>query len=75
MSHADTIQNPDTFERLLNAREVCEILGRSHASLYRDVNAGLIPPPVKIGASSRWPASEITALVERAKAQRDRAAA
>jgi len=61
----------DNFDRLLTSKEVCKILGRSHASLYRDIAVGLIPAPVKLGASSRWPASEILAVVEKAKAQRD----
>ena len=58
-------------DRLLTSKEVCEWLGRSHASLYRDIAAGLINPPLKIGHSSRWPASEIRALIEKAKAACD----
>jgi predicted DNA-binding transcriptional regulator AlpA len=58
-------------DRLLTSKEVCEWLGRSHASLYRDIAAGLIQPPIKIGASSRWPASEIRALIDKAIAKRD----
>lgn len=59
------------LDRLLTSKEVCEWLGRSHASLYRDIAAGLIQPPIKIGASSRWPASEIRALIDKAIAKRD----
>jgi predicted DNA-binding transcriptional regulator AlpA len=58
-------------DRLLTSKEVCAALGRSHASLYRDIAAGRIAPPVKIGASSRWPASEIRALIDKAIATRD----
>ena len=58
------------LDQLLTSQEVCETLRRSRASLYRDIAAGLIPAPVKIGHSSRWPASEIRALVEKAKAAR-----
>ena len=64
-------QANDGIDYLLTAKEVCEWLGRSHASLYRDISGGKIPPPVKIGHSSRWPASEIRAFIERAKAKRD----
>ena len=60
---------------LLSAREVCAVLGRSHASLYRDIAAGRIKPPVKVGSSSRWPACEIRALIENAKAARNEQAA
>jgi predicted DNA-binding transcriptional regulator AlpA len=63
------------LDPLLTSKEVCEWLGRSHASLYRDIAGGQIPPPVKIGHSSRWPASEIRALIEKAKAARDAEAA
>jgi predicted DNA-binding transcriptional regulator AlpA len=58
-------------DRLLTSKDVCEWLGRSHASLYRDIAGGQIPPPLKIGHSSRWPTSEIRALIEKAKAARD----
>ncbi len=64
-------QAANDLDRLLTSKEVCEWLGRSHASLYRDIAGGQIPPPLKIGHSSRWPASEIRALIERAKAARD----
>jgi len=63
------------LDPLLTSKEVCEWLGRSHASLYRDIAGGQIPPPLKIGHSSRWPASEIRALIEKAKAVRDAEAA
>ena len=59
------------IDYLLTAKEVCEWLGRSHASLYRDISDGQIPQPIKLGRSSRWPVSEIRALIERAKAKRD----
>jgi len=65
----------NNLDRLLSAREVCEWLGRSPASLYRDIARGAIRPPLKIGHSSRWPASEIQALIEKAKAARDAEAA
>ncbi len=64
----------DDLDLLLTSKQVCEWLGRSHASLYRDIAGGQIPPPVKIGHSSRWPASEIRDLIEKAKAARDEAA-
>lgn len=68
------VQAANDLDRLLTSREVCEWLGRSHASLYRDIAGGQIPPPIKIGHSSRWPASEIRDLIEKAKAARDEAA-
>ena len=64
-------QGANDIDRLLTSKEVCEWLGRSHASLYRDIAGGQIPPPVKIGHSSRWPANEIRAVIARAMAARD----
>lgn len=41
------------FEQLLHVERLPSVLarvGRSRASLYRDIAAGLFPAPVKIGA-------------------------
>ncbi len=58
---------------LLSLFQAKEILGGcSTATFYRRVADGTIPPPVKIGAMSRWPKSEIEAVIERAKAQREK---
>ena len=40
---------------LLNISEIRALAGRSNASIWRDVKAGRLPLPLKIGAgSSRW---------------------
>ena len=33
---------------------VCAMKGRSKASVWRDVAAGRLPTPVKLGGSTRW---------------------
>lgn len=33
---------------------VCGVTGRSRASVWRDVIAGRLPHPVKLGHSTRW---------------------
>lgn len=59
---------------LLAVREVAALLGVSVPTVYRGVAAGTLPRPVKIGAASRWPRSEIRAFIERAKAAREKVA-
>jgi predicted DNA-binding transcriptional regulator AlpA len=49
--------------QLLTLKEVCALLRRSKASIYRDVAAGHFPKALKIGASSRWLESEIHAYI------------
>ncbi len=46
------------------------MLGCSRATFWRRVNDGTVSQPVRIGGMSRWPVSEIIAVIERAKAQR-----
>jgi predicted DNA-binding transcriptional regulator AlpA len=55
---------------LLTDREGAAILSVSIPTFWRRVSDGTVPKPVKIGALSRWPQSEIMAVIERAKAQR-----
>jgi predicted DNA-binding transcriptional regulator AlpA len=55
-----SITSPD---RLLKLPQVCDMLGRSRASIYRDIAAQAFPEPVKVGASSRWRMSEVQAYI------------
>lgn len=59
---------------LLTAREAAPLLGISVPTFWRRVSDGTIPKPLKLGALSRWPQSEILAVIERAKAARSEAA-
>jgi len=52
-----------THDILLKFSEVCKILARSRASIYRDSQAGRFPEPVKLGGSSRWRRSDVLAIV------------
>ncbi|MFC0339774.1 helix-turn-helix transcriptional regulator [Paracoccus niistensis] len=61
-------------DRLLRDKDAAEALGVSKTTFWRRVNDGTVPPPVKIGGSTRWPQSEIQAVIERAKATRMAAA-
>lgn len=60
---------------LLSAREGASVLQVSVPTFWRRVADGTVPKPVKIGALSRWPRSEIVAVIEKAKATRAKVAA
>lgn len=50
----------NTMERLLTARQVCETLGVSRATLYRLLNRGSLPKPLTVSLrAKRWKQSEI----------------
>ena len=55
---------------LLTAREAAPLLGVSVPTFWRRVADGTIPKPIKLGALSRWPQSEILQVIENAKAAR-----
>lgn len=58
---------------LLKAREAAALLGISEPTFWRHVGKGKLPKPLKLGASSRWPQSEILDVIEKAKADRNAA--
>lgn len=63
--------NPITpVDPLLRDREGAQMLGVSVPTFWRRVADGTISPPIKLGRLSRWPQSEILAVIERAKAAR-----
>ena len=52
-------------DRLLRRRKVEEITGLGRSSIYRQMQDGAFPRPVKVGSAAvRWRASDITAWVE-----------
>ena len=55
---------------LLTAREGAATLQISTPTFWRRVADGTIPRPIKLGSLSRWPQSEILAVIETAKAKR-----
>lgn len=56
---------------LIRDGDAAELLGCSKATFWRRVADGTIPKPVKIGGMSRWPQSEIVAVIEAAMARRE----
>jgi predicted DNA-binding transcriptional regulator AlpA len=60
----------EDLNHLIRDSEAATLLACSKATFWRRVSDGTIPRPLKIGGMSRWPRSEILAVIERAKAQR-----
>ena len=52
---------------LLTIKDVCTLLHRSKASIYRDIKAGEFPEPLKIGGSSRWMVSDVEVRITSAR--------
>ena len=55
---------------LLTVRESAACLQISVPTFWRRVADSTIPKPIKLGGLSRWPKSEILAVIETAKAAR-----
>jgi predicted DNA-binding transcriptional regulator AlpA len=53
---------------LLDRIEVCRYFGGTRpinaSTLYRQIRKGLLPPPVRIGGSSRWLREECEAALQ-----------
>ncbi|UYV37391.1 DNA-binding protein [Rhodobacteraceae bacterium D3-12] len=67
----NTASDLGPIDPLLTAREGAKVLNISLPTFWRRVADGTITRPVKLGAASRWPQSEIVAVIEAAKADRD----
>ncbi len=51
-------------EARVEIRVLCALFGRSRPSIWRDVAAGRLPAPVKVGGSSRWRVGDIRAVLK-----------
>lgn len=60
----------DAIDPLIRDGEAAEMLGCSKATFWRRVADGTVTKPLKIGGTSRWPQSEIQAVILKAKAER-----
>jgi predicted DNA-binding transcriptional regulator AlpA len=56
---------------LLTDRESAALLRCGVSDVPRWVAKRIVKPPIKLGGTSRWPRSEILAVIEAAKAERD----
>ena len=57
-------------DQLLSVKDLCNRLQRSRASIYRDIQAGLLATPLKLGGSSRWVEADVQDYINRALASR-----
>ena len=51
------------LDPLLTIDGVVTILGRSRASIYRDIRRGEFPAALKLGGSSRWSVADVQAYI------------
>lgn len=58
-----------TVDPLLRVNDVTEMLGISVASLYRRMDDGTIPRPIKLGNLSRWSRADIERAINAARQQ------
>ena len=64
------MNSPATPDRLLRRSSVEEVTGLSKASIYRLMDEGSFPPPVRIGTRAvAWPQSAIVEWIEARKAE------
>nr|WP_321981803.1 AlpA family phage regulatory protein [uncultured Cohaesibacter sp.] len=52
-------------DRLVSITEVCRLLNRSKASIYRDIKRGAFPRQIKIGCSAKWRMSDIESIIRK----------
>ncbi len=60
---------------LLDVKAVAALFQSSPATIWRRVNDGTLPQPVRISGMTRWARDEIDAVIDRAKAARDQSKA
>jgi excisionase family DNA binding protein len=57
-------------ERFVSLKEVAEVLRVNTRTVYRLIQAGQMPQPVKVGRSLRFPVSDVEVYIERLKRSR-----
>ena len=58
-------------DRLIDIHEVCGLLSRSKASIYRDMKRGAFPSQIKIGWSAKWRMSDIQKFISNSPEAQD----
>ena len=58
---------------LLDVKAVAALFQASPSTIWRRVNDGTMPRPIRIGGMTRWARDEIDAVIDRAKRARDEA--
>ncbi len=70
--YLQSVTNIDSklIDPLLTASEGAALIQVSVPTFWRWVLKRILPKPVKLGGMSRWPQSELLAVIEKAKAAR-----
>jgi excisionase family DNA binding protein len=58
---------------MFSDRDVAEFLACSRSTIWRWVEAGVLPKPIKIGGVSRWKLEDLEAVIEAASSRREAA--
>lgn len=63
---SDKLTDPHMFDRLINIKEVSYMMGLKRATIYKWINEGKFPRPLKVGEkASRWKRNEILEFISR----------
>ena len=68
----DTLHRIGAPDRLIRMRDLIELTALSRATIYREMEAGNFPLPIRIGGNNRWPMADILTFIELRRAVRDR---
>lgn len=60
-------------QTLLSARDAAKMLGVSVATVWRRVNDGTLPEPIRFGGVTRWVREELIEVISTAQARRTNA--
>lgn len=58
-------------DRLISLREVANVLSISTRAVYRLMSSGALPPPVKVGGSSRLYAADLKCYLKKLHKDRE----
>lgn len=58
------IRDPKNMSLTLNVSEVAQLLSVSKRTIYRLLDSGLVPKPIKLGNATRWRRRDIELFVE-----------
>lgn len=55
----------ELIDKLVDLQRIADYLGISQRHAYNLVARGILPPPIKLGRSSRWRLADIRTFVEK----------
>ena len=59
------VMSAETAPMLIGAEELARMMDVSERTLWRLLSAGKVPPPVRIGRSTRWRLAEVRDWIDR----------